>query len=119
MFALILCSLTLTHAFIFNKFSIFKGFINARPNLKVNALLVEGEAMNSDSTKDNSKYIRFHGITQFLNRWNRSKDIQDDELRFGDEIEYGVFEVDPSVKSLRLSPRGAEVSTNLNFKQPY
>ena len=40
---------------------------------------------------------------------NRVKDIHDDELRFGDEIECGIFVVDGSNKSIQISIRSAEV----------
>lgn len=36
-------------------------------------------------------------------------DIADDELRFGDEVECGIFVVDSATKSVRISLRGAEV----------
>jgi glutamate--cysteine ligase catalytic subunit len=38
------------------------------------------------------------------------KDLKGDQLLFGDEIEYGVFKLDPETKKLRLSLRAKEVS---------
>jgi glutamate--cysteine ligase catalytic subunit len=73
------------------------------------ALLVEGEAMSPDETKEFLNFIRNHGITQFLNIWRRVKDLQGDELKFGDEVECGVFVVDNEKKTVKLSIRGAEV----------
>ena len=60
--------------------------------------------------KTYSKYIREHGITQFLHNWERMKDRQNDELKFGDEIECGIFVVDKEKKTVKLAIRGAEVS---------
>ena len=34
-------------------------------------LLVEGKALSPEDIKPQLKYIRDHGITQFLNTWNR------------------------------------------------
>lgn len=38
-------------------------------------LLVEGKALSSEEIKPKLKYIRDHGITQFLNTWNRLQSI--------------------------------------------
>ena len=72
-------------------------------------LLVEGEALSPEETKEYLSYIRDHGVTQFLLTWNRVKDLHDDELRFGDEIECGIFVLDDVNKTVKLSNRGAEV----------
>ena len=41
------------------------------------------------------------------------KDIHDDELRFGDEIECGIFAVDSGKKTIQISTRSAEVRVGL------
>lgn len=38
------------------------------------------------------------------------KDLKGDELLWGDEIEYGVFHIDPQTKKVRLALRAKEVS---------
>ena len=73
-------------------------------------LLVEGEALSPEDTKEYLNYIREHGITQFLNTWRRVKDLQGDELRFGDEIECGIFVLDSEKKTVKITTRGAEVN---------
>lgn len=72
-------------------------------------LLTEGKAFNAEQTAATSSYVREHGITQFLSTWRRVKDIHDDELKFGDEIECGVFMVNHEEKTVKLSIRSAEV----------
>ena len=72
-------------------------------------------ALNYDQTIEISSYIREHGVTQFLNVWKRVKDIENDELKFGDEIECGIFAIDHINKSVRLSVRSAEVSSSLIY----
>lgn len=52
-------------------------------------LLKVGKPLSWNETKKYSSYVRHHGLIQFLNVWNRIKDIQDDKLRWGDEIECG------------------------------
>lgn len=123
-------------------------------------LLTIGKALDAAATTAISGYIREHGVTQFLNTYNRVKsklilvcgifmyityffrnnvfsnnihlliyhvillpflfllDIAGDELRFGDEIECGVFVVDNIKKTVKLSVRSREVtiSSLLTFK---
>jgi glutamate--cysteine ligase catalytic subunit len=52
-------------------------------------LLTVGHPLSWEDSKKYSQYVREHGILQFLNVWNRIKDIKDDKLRWGDEIECG------------------------------
>lgn len=66
----------------------------------------------SDSKKD-LKYIRQAGVRQFISTYNRVKDLKGDELLWGDEIEYGVFHVDPESKKIKLSLRAKEVRASL------
>jgi glutamate--cysteine ligase catalytic subunit len=73
-------------------------------------LLVEGAPIPSEHMKEYSMYIRKHGLIQFLNTWKRLKDLKNDELKFGDEIESGVYVVDHKAKTVKLSVRAAEVS---------
>ena len=61
-----------------------------------------------DSTK-NLAYIRNAGTRQFVSTYNRVKDLKGDELLWGDEIEYGIFQIDPENKKVRLSLRAREV----------
>jgi glutamate--cysteine ligase catalytic subunit len=75
-------------------------------------LLTEGKALTPEEMKDVGHYIREHGITQFLHTWGRVKDLQNDELRFGDEIECGLVVVDNEKKTAKISVRSAEVSAD-------
>ena len=100
-------------------------------------LLVEGEALPPEELTQYLNFIREHGITQFLCVWNRYvlcniaflsstfmiifliicrvKDIKDDELRFGDEVECGIFVIDRNNKTVKIALRGAEVSYLIFF----
>ena len=47
-----------------------------------------------------------------INNQNRVKDLHDDELRFGDEIECGIFVIDSVNKTVKITIRSAEVENN-------
>ena len=49
-------------------------------------LLVEGEPIRFDKSKQYLKYVRTHGVIQFLSTWNRVKHLSNDVLLWGDEI---------------------------------
>lgn len=74
------------------------------------ALLTVGKPLSHEDLVAICDYIRSHGVDQFLNTWRRVKDICDDDLRFGDEIECGVFVIDKTEKTVKLSIRSIEVS---------
>lgn len=80
-------------------------------------LLTAGKPLNPEDTLRISNYIREHGVDQFLNTWKRVKDIADDELRFGDEIECGVYSVDAVTKSVKLSVRSAHLINELERRE--
>jgi len=61
--------------------------------------------------------VREAGVRQFISTYNRVKDLKGDELLWGDEIEYGVFVLDPETKKIRLSLRGKEIMDELNEKE--
>lgn len=78
-------------------------------------LLKVGVPKTWDDSKKNLHYIRKAGIRQFISTYNRVKDLKGDELLWGDEIEYGVFILDPDNKKIRLSLRAKEVSLEMPF----
>jgi glutamate--cysteine ligase catalytic subunit len=76
-------------------------------------LLKVGVPKAWDDSKKDLRYIRQAGIRQFISTYNRVKDLKGDELLWGDEIEYGIFHLDPDKKKVRLSLRAKEVSRML------
>jgi glutamate--cysteine ligase catalytic subunit len=72
-------------------------------------LLTVGKPLSFPDSQKFIQYVRDHGILQFLNIWHRVKDIENDELKWGDEIECGVFIVDHENKTIKISLRSAEV----------
>jgi hypothetical protein len=77
-------------------------------------LLKVGVPKPWDESKKDLGYIRKAGVRQFISTYNRVKDLQGDELLWGDEIEYGVFKLDHEQKKVRLSLRAKEVSSSVS-----
>ena len=75
-------------------------------------LLTLGKPLKFPESYKFIEYVREHGILQFLNSWHGVKDIENDELKWGDEIECGVFLVDHNNKSIKISIRCSEVKLN-------
>lgn len=80
-------------------------------------LLKVGTPKTWSDSKNDLKYIREAGVRQFISTYNRVKDLKGDDLLWGDEIEYGVFHVDPENKKVRLSLRAKEIMDELNRKE--
>ncbi|CAN0410530.1 unnamed protein product [Laminaria digitata] len=49
-------------------------------------LLTVGKPHSWDNASKHREYVRHHGVVQFLNTYNRVKDITNDELLWGDEV---------------------------------
>jgi len=75
-------------------------------------LLKVGTPKTWNDSKKDLQYIRQAGVRQFISTYNRVKDLKGDELLWGDEIEYGIFKVDPENKKVRLSLRAKVVSVS-------
>jgi glutamate--cysteine ligase catalytic subunit len=50
------------------------------------AILSLGTFLAWEDAKEFLDYVRYHGISQFLHIWHRTKDRQGDELLWGDEV---------------------------------
>ena len=72
-------------------------------------LLKVGVPQPWEKSKKNLTYVRKAGVRQFVSQYEKVKDLQGDELLWGDEIEYGIFHVDKDKKEIRLSLRAKEV----------
>lgn len=77
-------------------------------------LLSLGTPLAWDDAKKYAEHVRHHGITQFLNIWDRMKDRTGDELLWGDEIEYMVVSFDDTEKNAKLSLRQTEILQKLS-----
>lgn len=50
-------------------------------------LLVVGTPLTWEESKQYAAHVKEHGITQFLNIWDRLKDRHGDQLLWGDEVD--------------------------------
>lgn len=76
-------------------------------------LLSLGTPLAWDDAKQHADHVRTHGITQFLNIWDRLKERCGDELLWGDEIEYMVVTFDNAERNAKLSLRQSEILAKL------
>lgn len=76
-------------------------------------LLVEGSPLDWEDALEYLEHVRANGIDQFLHIYHRVKDIQGDVLKWGDELEYGIFKLDHESRMPKLSLRGDEILKQL------
>lgn len=80
-------------------------------------LLRLGKPLTLEEAKEHMAYVRQHGILQFLHVFNHVKDIENDGLKWGDEIECPILKVDPEKKEVRISVRASELRAELESKE--
>jgi hypothetical protein len=67
------------------------------------AVLTVGTPLNWPDALDRLAYVREHGIDQFIEMWRRSQTLKrDDDLLWGDEVEYAVLRVDEHQAKISL-----------------
>uniref|UniRef100_A0A673FLL3 Glutamate--cysteine ligase n=1 Tax=Sinocyclocheilus rhinocerous TaxID=307959 RepID=A0A673FLL3_9TELE len=79
-------------------------------------LLSQGSPLNWEETKKHADHVRKHGILQFLNIYNKVKERQRDVLKWGDEVEYMLVEMDDNNEKVRLVLNGKDVLEILQEK---
>ena len=57
--------------------------------------------------------VRTSGIKQFINHYQRSKEVETPLFLWGDELEYGLFRYDATTGRYDLSMRGKELKEQL------
>jgi glutamate--cysteine ligase catalytic subunit len=62
------------------------------------AILSLGTLLSWDAARKFLDHVRYHGISQLLNMWDRTKDRQGDELLWGDEVSLWPHALDRCVK---------------------
>ncbi|XP_056148402.1 glutamate--cysteine ligase catalytic subunit isoform X2 [Lampris incognitus] len=79
-------------------------------------LLSHGSPLGWEETKKYADHVRKHGILQFLNIYNKVKDRQKDVLKWGDEVEYMLVEMDIKNEKVHIVLNGGEVLETLQDK---
>ncbi|CAE6535453.1 unnamed protein product [Rhizoctonia solani] len=80
-------------------------------------LLFLGTPLDWGESRKYADYIREHGVTQFLNIWEKQKSRKDDPFRWGDEIEYMVVSYDEEGRDARLSLRQSEILPKIQVRE--
>ena len=63
------------------------------------------------------RYVRSHGVAQFVSVLRKMQHVTGDELLWGDEIEYHIFALNESLKTAKLSLRAPELLKDLRDKE--
>ncbi|XP_056617348.1 glutamate--cysteine ligase catalytic subunit isoform X1 [Triplophysa dalaica] len=79
-------------------------------------LLSQGSPLDWEQTKKHADHVRKHGILQFLNIYNKVKDRQKDVLKWGDEVEFMLAEMDDKNEKVQLVLNGKDVLETLQEK---
>ena len=80
------------HRIILSTYAIFWTLYNTVSNA---AILRTGNPLLWTQAKPYLNQVRLSGVTQFINHYHRSADVEMEAFLWGDEIEYGVFEYSP------------------------
>ncbi|CAK8697360.1 unnamed protein product [Clavelina lepadiformis] len=76
-----------------------------------------GDPMDWNEIKPHVKYVKEHGIIQFLNNYQRHLERPKDILKWGDELEYMVIRFDHENRKVQVSLRGEEILKQLQTKE--
>ena len=63
------------------------------------------------------KFVRRHGVLQFISLYDQRKNDTAEELQWGDEIEYQLVAFDDESRTVRISLRADEVLADLTAKE--
>ncbi|CAM9217240.1 unnamed protein product, partial [Heterosigma akashiwo] len=109
------------------RFLVLVGAVCISQSLKLNmAILKVGKPLPLAAARPFLGYVREHGVRQFNHTFHRVEAAQlggagDDALKWGDEVEYGIFRLEgapgESGRGARLALRGPEVMEELNRRE--
>nr|XP_039254542.1 glutamate--cysteine ligase catalytic subunit-like [Styela clava] len=77
----------------------------------------DGEPLSWEETKKYASHVREHGITQFLNIYEKLKNRHGDILKWGDEVEYSLLHFDHENRKVQLVLRGEKICEKLMEKE--
>mmetsp|Transcript_61309 Transcript_61309/g.171172 ORF Transcript_61309/g.171172 Transcript_61309/m.171172 type:complete len:695 (+) Transcript_61309:145-2229(+) len=82
-------------------------------------LLKVGKPLLWKDSKEHNRYIRRHGVQQFLRTLDRTAGLSGDHLYYGDEVEYALCRLDPAGRGVKLSLRADEVLAKLREREQH
>mmetsp|Transcript_17107 Transcript_17107/g.52533 ORF Transcript_17107/g.52533 Transcript_17107/m.52533 type:complete len:736 (-) Transcript_17107:2200-4407(-) len=77
-------------------------------------LLKVGQPVSWEDGKQHMRYIRRHGLLQFLETYRAVRHIENDELKWGDEVETAILKLDAARRGVRAHLRGMDIMQELN-----
>ena len=77
-------------------------------------LLTVGHPLSWEESKKHHQYVKEHGIEQFINLYRRNAEKTGAILRWGDEVEYFVCNLDAESKQAKLPLRAPEILEKLD-----
>eukprot|EP00124_Ichthyophonus_hoferi_P003024 Ihof_evm6s236 gene=Ihof_evmTU6s236 len=80
-------------------------------------LLTVGQPMKWEDAKKHANLVRNNGIEQFLNIYEQQKSRRNNELKFGEELEYIVVSFDDTNRIAQVALRTSEVLHDLEEEQ--
>ena len=88
-------------------------FIFSIASFTLGAILKNGNPLLWNSAKTHLHFIRYQGINQFLSLYTKAKGIVSPEFLWGDEIEYGIFAFNDTLKHYDISLRSQQIRSQL------
>mmetsp|Transcript_5994 Transcript_5994/g.25078 ORF Transcript_5994/g.25078 Transcript_5994/m.25078 type:complete len:890 (+) Transcript_5994:157-2826(+) len=80
-------------------------------------VLTVGRPLTWEESLEKLKYVREHGVKQFIAHYKKHQAVAKEVFFYGDEIEYGLFRLDREARKPYLSLRGAEVRELLDDRE--
>ena len=80
-------------------------------------LLVKGTPLDWPKALAHLKYVRQHGVTQFINLYQKMLNRSNDVLLWGDEIEYMIVKFDETTGKAVLSLKATPVIEHLEAEE--
>lgn len=80
-------------------------------------LLIVGKPLTWEQAMAHLRYVRDHGVQQFLHTYRRLQHVANDDLLWGDEVEYHILTVDHAAKKVQISLTGAQKMEALSEKE--
>ena len=79
-------------------------------------LTVNGQLMTYDEYKNVQHLYKVHGLMQFLKLYNLHKDrqIEEEDLHWGEEIEYHLYAFDEESQKVRLACDADEIMSKFS-----
>ncbi|CAD5212834.1 unnamed protein product [Bursaphelenchus okinawaensis] len=80
-------------------------------------LLTKGTPLTWAELQPYVKFVKEHGIAQFITLYHRLKDREGDQLRWGDEVEYTIVKFDHDNKKVRVCLRADDLLKRLQAQE--